>query len=101
MDDCVDVELAEDGLHGVAVGHVGAHEGEALRGLVAHDLVDAVEDLLARVGQVVHHHDLVAGLEQYHHGVAADEAAATGHEDAAVLGCFFFAHTDLPIQSLS
>ncbi len=33
------------------------------------------------VGEIVHHHDLLAGLEQLETGLAADEACAAGDQD--------------------
>ena len=96
VDHAVDVERVEDGVEGVAVVDVGAHEGETLGGLVPHDGVDAVQHLLARVGQVVHDDDLVALLQQAYHRVAADEPAAAGDEHAGVLGCLLLAHAFLP-----
>ena len=44
-------------------------------------LLGAPQRLGLAVAEVVDHHDLVAGLEEFHRGVAADEAGAAGHED--------------------
>ena len=60
VDHAVDGVLVEDAVERIAVEHVVLVEGEAARGLVAHDLAHAVERHDARVGQVVDHHDLVA-----------------------------------------
>ena len=88
----VDVVLVKDALEGLAVVDVGTVEGEALGGLVAHDGVDAVEDLLGCVGEVVYDDDLIAVLKQLDARVAADEAGAAGDEHAGVLGVLLFAH---------
>ena len=92
VDHAVHRVLVEDDVERLAVVHVGAVEGEPLRRLGPHDLVDAVEHPLARVGQVVHNHDLVALLKQADNGVAADEPAAARDEHAGVLGCLLLAH---------
>ena len=84
VDDAVHGLLVEDALQGLAVVDVGAVEGESLGGLGPNDLIDAVEHLLARVGEVVDDHDLVALLQQADDGVAADEPAAARDEHAGV-----------------
>ena len=92
VDHAVDVERLEDGLEGVAVAHVGADERHALGCLFAHDLRDAVENLLAGVGEVVDDDDLIAAREQLDDGVAPDEAGSTGHKYAGFGGCFLKRH---------
>ena len=92
VDHTVDGVRVKDALEGDAVVDVGAVEGEALGGVLAHDGVDAVEDLLGRVGEVVDDDDLITVLEELDDGVGADEAGAAGDEDAGVLGVFLLAH---------
>ena len=50
VDHAVDVVLVKDGVHGLAVIDVGAVEGEVGGSGVAHDGLDAVDDLLGGVG---------------------------------------------------
>jgi hypothetical protein len=92
VDHAVDVVLVKDGVHGLAVVDVGAVEGEVGGSGVAHDGLDAADDLLRRVGEVVDNDYLVAVLKELHHRVAANEAGAAGDEHAGVLWVFCFAH---------
>ena len=81
VDDAVDVVLLEDAVEQGGVADVPPIEGADLP---ARDALDAAQGLLAGVGEVVDHHDLVARLEQLDAGVAADEAGTAGHQDAAL-----------------
>jgi hypothetical protein len=51
-------------------------------GLLAADRRDAVEDFLARVGQVVRRDAVVAALQQLDRGMRADESEPARDEDA-------------------
>ena len=75
--------LVEDAVEKRAILHIALVEGA---NLLARDALDALERDLAGVGQVVDHHDVVAGVEQLNAGVAADEAGAARDKDAGLLG---------------
>lgn len=74
VDNIVDVGVVgKDLLEGLLVGDVGIVEDGSLAG----DGLDAVEDLLGRVVQVIDNDDLVVGLEQGEGCEAADVSGAT------------------------
>lgn len=74
VDNIVDVGVfGKDLLEGLLVGDVGIVEDRSLAG----DGLNAVEDLLGRVVQVVDNNDLVVGLEQGEGSEAADVSGAT------------------------
>lgn len=74
VDDIVDVGvLGEDLVQGGLVGDVDLVEERTL----ARDQLDAVDDLLGRVVQVVDDDDLVVGLKQSKGGERANVAGAT------------------------
>ena len=55
--------------------------GFAPREAIAGDFLNPADRLLAGVGQVVGHHDIVAGVDKLHTGVAADIAGAAADQD--------------------
>ena len=59
------------------VAQIGLVNSDGLSG----DPADPFQGGRTTVGVVVDHHHLVAGIEQLHAGVAADEAGATGHQN--------------------
>lgn len=74
MNNIVDVGVVgKDLLEGLLVGDVGIVEDGSLAG----DGLDAVEDFLGRVVQVVDDDDLVVGLEEGEGCKAADVSSAT------------------------
>jgi len=74
VDDIVNVRvLGEDLLERLLIGDVDVVEG----GSLAADGLDAVDDFLGRVVQVVDNDDLVVGLEQGEGGEASDVSGAT------------------------
>jgi hypothetical protein len=74
VDNIVDVRvLGKDVFEGLLVGDVGVVED----GSLAADGLDAVEDFLGRVVEVVDNDDLVVGLEQGEGCEAADVSGAT------------------------
>ena len=89
VDGARDGVLVEDPVEERAVLHVALVEGADL---LARDALDALEGNLACVGEVVDHHDVVAGVEQLHAGVAADEAGAARDEDAGRVGVVLVGH---------
>ena len=46
------------------------------------DFLDSFERLLAAVVEVVDHYDLVAGIQQFDYGMAADITGPTGDQDS-------------------
>ena len=64
--------LGEQGLRGGGIAQVRLHKGDGLAG----DLLHPAHGFLTGVAQVIHHHDVVTGLQQFHAGVAADVTGA-------------------------
>lgn len=87
-----------DGLGLFLVGQVGKH------GRHAGDFAHAPHGLATGIAQVVHDDDLVVTLEQFHHGVAADEpgtpvtstqvSAGSFASRAFAMGAFFLGNDD-------
>ena len=76
LDDGGDVRaLGEDLLHVLAAGHVCLVEAEILAG----DLLDPVQNHRRSVIIVICHHDIVASVQQFDAGVAADVAGTAGN----------------------
>ena len=67
--------LLEHGLRGSLVAQIYLLEGRAH----TRDLLDAVEHLYLGVGKVVDDDHVVASLDQFHGGMAADEARSARH----------------------
>ncbi len=88
----VDLVVGEDLLQGLTVVDVGPIKGQVLGAIFAHDGVDAVDDLLRRVGEVVHDDGVVACIEQLDHGVAANEPGTAGDEDGRILRKLLLTH---------
>ncbi len=95
VDDTVDIVLVEDLVHRLAVIHIGTIEREVLCLLFADDRIDAVDDLLRGIGQIVHNNDLVAAVQELDDRVAADESCTAGDEDAGILRILLLAHARL------
>ena len=93
MDDIVDVVGRKDGLKRGAIAHVSLIEREPGRSLLFGDFAYAIEDLLARVREVVHNHDPVAPLEEFDDGVTSDEARPASDQYAAVGRGLLLAHS--------
>ncbi len=74
MDDIVDVGMCCEDL--VKLGFVGDVAGEVLGSLAA-DQLDAVEDFVGGVVEVVDDDDFVAGFEEGEGGEGADVACAS------------------------
>ena len=72
----VGANLLEESLHAFEVEQVNLVE----LGGAACEFSDALEGLFGRVCEVVHHHDLVACLEQFKYSVGTDVAGAAGNE---------------------
>jgi len=69
--------LLEDPFEGLHIAAVHLFES----GPLACYLLDAVDDLCIRVGEIVHDDYFVACLLQLHRGVAADEARTSGDKN--------------------
>ena len=95
VNDAVGLFGIEDAVEGGAVVDVRLIEDEVLRGVLTHDLADAVERDGARVVQVVDHHDAVCALEQLNACMRPDEPGASGNEDAGILRCLCLCHGKL------
>lgn len=77
MNDIVDIRvLLEHLIQGLLIGDVE----RVVLGSLAADQLDAVQDLLGGVVEVVDDDDLVVGLEESERGERADVAGATGEE---------------------
>ena len=78
VDDRVDAGvLGKQGLHLVLIAQLRLDEGD----LFPCDLLHPDQGLLAGVVQVVRHHDVVAGVEKLHTGVAADITGAAADQN--------------------
>ena len=69
--------LLKQRLHLVGLTQVRLDKGNGL----AHDLLHPAQRLLAGVYQVIHHDDVVARLDQFHTGMAADIAGAAADKN--------------------
>jgi len=77
VDDIVNIRvLLEHLVQGLLVGDIE----RIVLGSLAADQLDAVQDLVGRVVEVVDDDDLVVGLEESERGERADVAGATGEE---------------------
>ena len=81
LDDRRDVgTLGEDLLHILVFGHIGLIEAEVLAG----DLLDPLQHHRRSVIVVIGHHHIVASVQQFDAGVAADVACAAGNQNSHV-----------------
>ena len=100
LDDGGDVRaLGEDLLHVLAAGHVCLVEAEILAG----DLLDPVQNHRRSIIIVICHHDIVASVQQFDAGVAADVAGTAGNQNchsrvplSHSISCFFSLRRALP-----
>ena len=78
LDDSGDVRaLGEDLLHILMLGHIGLIEAEVL----ARDLLDPLQHHRRSVIVVIGHHHIVASVQQFNAGVAANVASAAGNQN--------------------
>ena len=81
MNDIVDIRvLLKHLVQGLLIGDVE----RVVLGSLAADQLDAVQDLLGGVVEVVDDDDLVVGLEESERGERADVAGATGEKGVLV-----------------
>ena len=55
---------------------------------LAGDALDAGKRLLGAVAKVVHNRHFMPGVEQLHHGMAADESGSSGNENLHFVSSF-------------
>ena len=78
LDDRGDIRaLGEDLLHILMLGHIGLIEAEVL----ARDLLDPLQHHRRSVIVVIGHHHIVASVQQFNAGVAANVASAAGNQN--------------------
>ena len=95
MDDTGDAAvLLEDTFEGLHIAAVHLFESGPLAGY----LLDAVDDLSIRVGEIVHDDYFVACLLQLHRGVAADEARTSGDKNFLFHTSMLYCLNDVCLQ---
>ena len=77
--------LVKDVVECICVVDVCLVERKALSVLVSHNGFDAIDNLCRSIGKVINNYGLVAGIEQFNNGVAANKARATGDKYAGIL----------------
>lgn len=78
VDHGVDVRvLCEQGLHPRRVTQVHLDEGHG----PSHDPFHPADRLLAGINQIIRHHNVVARLDEFHAGVAADVAGSAADQN--------------------
>ena len=78
VDHGVDIRiLGEHGLGGSQIAQLSLDKGDLLAG----DLLYPAEGFLTGIGQVIHDHDVVAGLDQFNTSMAADITGAAANQN--------------------
>ena len=77
--------LIKDAVQRIFVVNVCLVERKALSVFFSHNGFDAIDNLCRSIGKVINNYGLVAGIEQFNNGVAANKARATGDKYAGIL----------------
>ena len=85
VDDKVNSVLVKDAVQCIFVVDVCLVERKALGVLFSHNGFDAVDNLCRSIGKVINNYGLVARIEQFNNGMAANKARATGDKYAGIL----------------
>ena len=75
-----------------AIVDIDLVEREAFGVFLAHDGLDAVDNFFRRIGKIVNDDCLIALIEQFNYGMAANKTGASGDKYAGVFGVLLLAH---------
>ena len=85
VNDKVNGVLVKDVVECICIVDVCLVERKALSVFFSHYGFDAIDNLCRSIGKVINNYGLVAGIEQFNNGVAANKARATGDKYAGIL----------------
>ena len=85
VNDKVNGVLIKDAVECICIVDVCLVERKALSVLFSHYGFDAIDNLCRSIGKVINNYGLVARIEQFNNGVAANKARATGDKYAGIL----------------
>ena len=85
VNDKVNGVLIKDAVQCICVVDVCLVERKALSVFFSHYGFDAIDNLCRSIGEVINNNSLVAGIEQFNNGMAANKARATGDKYAGIL----------------
>ena len=85
VNDKVNGVLIKDVVECICIVDVCLVERKALSVFFSHNSFDSIDNLCRSIGKVINNNSLVAGIEQFNNGVAANKARATGDKYAGIL----------------
>ena len=85
VNDKVNGVLIKDAVECICIVDVCLVERKALSVFFSHNGFDAIDNLCRSIGKVINNNSLVAGIEQFNNGVAANKARAAGDKYAGIL----------------
>ena len=85
VNDKVNGVLIKDVVECICIVDVCLVERKALSVFFSHNSFDAVDNLCRSIREVINNYGLVAGIEQFNNGVAANKTSATGDKYAGIL----------------
>ena len=85
VNDKVNGVLIKDVVECICIVDVCLVERKALSVFFSHNSFDAVDNLCRSIREVINNYGLVAGIEQFNNGVAANKTRATGDKYAGIL----------------
>ena len=85
VNDKVNGVLVKDVVECICIVDVCLVERKALSVLFSYNGFDAIDNLCRSIGKVINNYGLVARIEQFNNGMAANKARATGDKYAGIL----------------